>query len=214
MAAERADAGLIDADGPRFCGATLTGGRSSRLGTDKASFDPFGKGSLLEIGLDALRGAGCTETAYVGGPIRSSTPIDVVHLTDLHPGEGPLGGIITALRWSPEDLIVVLACDMPFVDVAVVVELTAVAVADPEAGVVVARVGDRAQPLTAVWRRSKALGELERGFASGIRAPRLMLRELDCRFVDGLDPERLVDIDSLEDVERYARISERGRAGE
>lgn len=214
MAAQRVDAGLIDGGRPHFCGAALTGGRSSRLGTDKASFDPFGRGSLLAIGLDALRGAGCTEIAYVGGPSRSGLPLDVVHLADLHPDEGPLGGIITALRWSPQDLIVVLACDMPFVDVSVVDELTSVAMADPGAAVVAARAGDRAQPLTAVWRRSKALGELERGFARGIRAPRLMLGELDCRFVDGLDPDRLVDIDSPEDVDRYAPISERRTAGE
>ena len=214
MATQRVDAGLIDGSSLRFCGAVLTGGRSSRLCTEKASFDPFGQGSLLEIGFDALRGAGCSAIAYVGGPSRSNTPIDVVHLADLHPHEGPLGGIITALRWSPEDLVVVLACDMPFVDVAVVVELTSVAMAEPEAAVVVARVGDRAQPLTAVWRASRALGELERGFATGIRAPRLMLGELDCQFVDGLAPDRLVDIDSPEDVERYAPISERRRAGE
>lgn len=214
MATQRVDAGLIDGKRLRFSGAVLTGGRSSRLGTEKASFDPFGQGSLLEIGFEALRGAGCTAIAYVGGASRSNTPIDVVHLADLHPDEGPLGGIITALRWSPEDLVVVLACDMPFVDFAVVGELTSVAMADPEAAVVVARVGDRAQPLTAVWRASRALGELERGFAAGIRAPRLMLGELDCRFVDGLAPDRLVDIDSPEDVERYAPISERRRAGE
>lgn len=169
---------------------------------------------MLEIGFDALRRAGCTEIASVGGPHRSDTPTGGVHLIDLHPDEGPLGGIITALRWSPQDLIVVLACDMPFVDVTVVSRLTAAAIADPAAAVVVARVGGRAQPLTAVWRRSRARDELERGFAEGVRAPRLMLDRLVCGIVDDLDPDRLVDIDSPEDVERYAPISERTRAGD
>lgn len=214
MAAERADTGLSVESGIGFCGALLTGGRSSRLGSDKAEFDPFGQGPMLTIGFSALHGAGCTEIAYVGGPVRPCAPVGAVHLADIHPDEGPLGGIITALRWSPQDLIVVLACDMPFIDVSVVTGLATEAVADPGAAVVLAQVEGRAQPLTAVWRRSLALEELERGFTEGIRAPRLLLDRLVCRSVLALDPDRLVDIDSREDIERYAPISQRRRAGD
>ena len=195
-------------------GALLTGGRSKRLGTDKASFDPFGDGSMLSIGAAALREAGCTEIASVGGERRADQPADVVHLEDLHPDEGPLGGIITALQWASNDLTVVLACDMPFIDGGAVAQLVARALGDPLAAVVVARVGQRAQPLTAVWRRSRALEELTRSFEAGVRAPRLLLSQIECRFADDLDPDRILDIDSPIDVERYARLSERRRAGE
>lgn len=195
-------------------GALLTGGRSRRLGTDKASFDPFGGGSMLAIGAAALRDAGCSEIASVGGERRVDQPAGVDHLADLHPDEGPLGGIITALQWASNDLTVVLACDMPFIDGDVVTHLVTRALDDPSAAVVVARVEERAQPLTAVWRRSRALGDLVRGFDSGVRAPRLLLSLIECRFVDDLDPDRILDIDSPVDVERYARISERRRAGE
>jgi len=200
--------------GAGLSGALLTGGRSRRLGTDKASFDPFGEGSMLAIGAAALREAGCTEIATVGGERRFGQPDGVVHLADLHPDEGPLGGIITALRWASNDLTVVLACDMPFIDGGVVTQLVAGALDDPLAAVVVARVEQRAQPLTAVWRRSRVLDELSRGFEAGVRAPRLLLPRIECRFADDLDPERILDIDSPVDVERYAPISERRRAGE
>ena len=214
MASERAVSGLRVAGAAGLSGALLTGGRSSRLGTDKASFDPFGEGSMLNIGTCALLAAGCTEVASVGGALREDQPEGVVHLHDLHPDQGPLGGIITALQWASNDLVVVLACDMPFVDGAVVAALADKAVGAAQAAVVVARVGGRAQPLTAVWRRSVALPALETGFAEGVRAPRLILPRLVCQFVDDVDPERILDIDSPDDVERYAPISERRRAGE
>ena len=185
-----------------------------RLGSDKALLDPYGDGPLLAIGVEALRDGGCEEIVSVGGPARTGLADDVLHVPDLHPGEGPLGGIITALRHTAHDMTVVFACDMPFIDGEVVSALVARAVDEPRAAVVVARVWDRAQPLTAVWRRSLALEALERGFAAGMRAPRLILPVIDCRYLDRLDPDRLVDIDSTEDVERYAPAAQRRRAGE
>jgi molybdopterin-guanine dinucleotide biosynthesis protein A len=68
----------------------------------------------------------------------------------------------------------------------------------------VATVGEREQPLTACWRRSVALGPIEEAFAAGERAPRALLDRLEAVRVGGLDHAQLLDVDSPEDLRRYA----------
>ncbi len=195
-------------------GAILTGGRSSRLGRDKAMFDPYGFGPMLQVGVEALRGAGIGRLATVGGDPRPSAGTGLEHLPDAFPGEGPLGGIITALRWSQCELVVVLACDMPFLDAAVITEMVSVARSDSSCGVVLAKVDDREQPLTALWRCSVVLPVLEEAFERGERAPRRVLPQLSTQVFEIVDPTFILDIDSQADVDRYAPIAERRRAGD
>ena len=125
-------------------------------------------------------------------------------MADLHPGEGPLGGILTAFAHTTAELVVVMACDMPGVGPAVPAALAAALAAEPAAGVAVAVVGDREQPLTACWRRSSALAALRSAFDAGERAPRKVLPELGVVRVAGLPVQELVDVDSPDDLRRYA----------
>ena len=64
---------------------------------------------------------------------------------------------------------------------------------------------DRVQPLTGAWRPTRAAAILQRAFDAGVRAPRLVLPDLDIVTVEGLADEALVDVDRPEDLERYAR---------
>ncbi len=188
-------------------GAVLTGGRSRRLGRDKAGLDPYGLGSMLDVGLVALRASGCADLAMIGGAARPTAIDGVVHVADMFPDEGPLGGIISALRWSPSDLVVVVACDMPFLHSAVIDSLITTLRSAPACAVALASVGEREQPLTAVWRRSFALRTLEGAFTAGERAPRRVLPQLEHRLVPIVDPAVVVDIDSEADIDRYAHIA-------
>ena len=73
------------------------------------------------------------------------------------------------------------------------------------AAVAVAVVGEREQPLTACWRRSVGPAPLLRSaFDAGERAPRKVLPELGVVRVAGLPVRQLVDVDSPEDLRRYA----------
>jgi molybdopterin-guanine dinucleotide biosynthesis protein A len=172
--------------------------------------DPYGLGTMLEVGLSALRRSGCAPLATVGGELRTVGSDAVAHLPDDHPGEGPLGGILTALRWSSQELVVVLACDMPFLIPEVIDALLGRIRSEPELDVVVGVVGDREQPLTAVWRRTRSLEVLQRSFERGERAPRRILPELATGRIEILTPEAVVDIDSAADIHRYAHLAERG----
>ncbi len=96
----------------------LAGGASSRFGRDKALVR-FGASPLL---LEIVRLAQtCTaEVLVVASDCKySELSPDVKSIEDQWPGEGPLGGIITALEYTaataPEyQWNLILSCDMPF----------------------------------------------------------------------------------------------------
>ncbi|HEY5153329.1 MAG TPA: molybdenum cofactor guanylyltransferase, partial [Acidimicrobiales bacterium] len=157
---------------PRFTGVVLAGGRSSRMGTDKALLvvDVDGR-PLVSRAAQALADAGAGEVLVIGGDAPALGALGLDARPDDHPGEGPLGAILTALRLAGEDLVMVLACDMPAIDAASVRAIVGALAAAPEALVAAPLVDDRGQYLTAAYRRgSQAL--LGAAYRAGERAPR------------------------------------------
>lgn len=100
---------------PPLFGLLLCGGRSSRMGQDKALLQlsgPLGAESLLQRGLRLLREAGC------GGVWLSGVYPGFACIPD-HPswaGRGPLAGIASALQRYPEARWLILPVDMPGMD--------------------------------------------------------------------------------------------------
>lgn len=184
------------------------------MGCDKATLDPFGRGELLEIAVQSLRSSGAVAVAAIGAEISRHPKSAHETVPDAHPGEGPLGGIITALRWSPADLVVVIACDMPFLNEGPIAQLVSYARERPSLAGVFAELDGRVQPLTAIWRRSLTLERLEAGFESGERAPRRLLDLLPIDTIKCADPDALIDLDSPADIERYADLARERTTGD
>ena len=101
----------------------LAGGLSSRMGRDKARLRLSGKSLLQHVKnvaqKSAIRGgAGAPpyqELQHVKiAAQKSSWPVRVIR-RDLVVRCGPLGGVYTALKTTPFDVVLFLACDMPFV---------------------------------------------------------------------------------------------------
>jgi molybdopterin-guanine dinucleotide biosynthesis protein A len=88
-------------------GFVLAGGRSSRMGRDKALIQLGGR-SMLEIALEKLRALPLPVPPRVAG-----ARLDAGAIADLHPGCGPLGGMEAALTASSRPLNVFLPLDMP-----------------------------------------------------------------------------------------------------
>ena len=92
----------------------LMGGKSSRMRADKAQllFDaqPFWKKIAEELSL-------CGKVYLSVDQARDSAALEgYPYLRDEIPGIGVMGGLYTAFRAVPEELIFVCACDMPFMD--------------------------------------------------------------------------------------------------
>lgn len=112
----------------------------------------------------ALAAGGAERVALVGGPPRWAHALGLSHAPDRWPGEGPLGGLTTAVLDVPgtdpaTTVVVVAACDQPWLDGDVVAELVAALVARPDAvaAVTVGPDGRRA-PFPAAWRRGAGVG--------------------------------------------------------
>lgn len=146
----------------------LCGGRSSRMGRDKATL-PFGAETLLQRVLRRLA-AVCAERMVVGrrGQALPELPPDIRVVFDEVEGQGPLGGLAPGLEAATGERWFVTSCDVPFLLPELVAHL-AERMTD-EIDVVVPRVDGHLQPLTAVYRRS-VLEELRALFASGGRRP-------------------------------------------
>jgi molybdenum cofactor guanylyltransferase len=130
----------------------LAGGKSTRMGADKAFVTLDGR-TLLARALDSARSV-TPDVRIVGNAAKFATFAPVVE--DIFPNCGPLGGIHAALRSSPTELNLILAVDVPFVSAALLQYLIARARRSASATVTVAHSGGNWQPLCAIYRRNFA----------------------------------------------------------
>jgi molybdenum cofactor guanylyltransferase len=129
-------------------GFILAGGKSSRLGVDKAFLEFQGR-TLLERAIETLQVV-CNTVTIVGNPAKFASYGAVV--TDAYTDCGPLGGIHAALAQSSSEMNFVMAVDMPFVSREFLSFLRTTAMAS-DALVVVPRTSKGFQPLCALYRR-------------------------------------------------------------
>ncbi|MEN9506937.1 MAG: hypothetical protein RI958_2863 [Actinomycetota bacterium] len=180
-------------DEPPIAGAILAGGASRRMGRDKAFVEIDGVPMVSRVAA-VLTESGCSSVVVVGGDAAALGRVGLERIDDAWPGEGPLGGVITALRWAGGPVLVV-ACDLPDLSVGAVRALLGtarrqdvrpVAAEAPGPGLdgvdgvygvdVVVADGGRLEPLLAVWSHA-ALGRLEDRFV--VRGERAVHRVLE-----------------------------------
>jgi molybdopterin-guanine dinucleotide biosynthesis protein A len=186
----------------RASGIVLTGGASRRMGRDKA---------LLPVGVPptplavrvagALRDGGCPDITCVGGDLAALAELGLTAVPDDHPGEGPLGGVLTGLRVASLPAVVVLACDLPAIDGAAVRALIRGLTDHPGASVAVPLLDGRLQVHAAAFRRT-AGPSLAVAFEGGERSLTRAIAGLEIVTVTHVDPSALADVDSPGDLDQ------------
>jgi molybdopterin-guanine dinucleotide biosynthesis protein A len=131
----------------------LAGGSGLRLGQNKA-LEIVGKRSLLERVLRRLSFLNSdillVTTNELPYPWLSDYPrLRIV--SDIYPGNGPLGGIYTGLKFTGSDYSLVVACDMPFLNQGLLRYMVGLSAGFD---LVVPRVGELVEPLHSVYSKA------------------------------------------------------------
>lgn len=178
-------------------GAILVGGRSRRFGSDKARA-LWGTRTFLEHVAAAMRGAGL-RPLFVVGDLAGGVPDGLEAVGDRWPGEGPLGGTISALLAHKGDMVVA-ACDLPRLTPGALLRLVEFAGPEP---VVVPLWRESLQPVCALYRPA-ALVSLAEDFAGGERSLVGALAHLPIREVPFDDADlAFANINTPEDAARF-----------
>jgi len=98
-------------DEKNVAGFVLAGGKSSRMGRDKALLDINGE-SLIARATRLLQSV--VDDAVVIASTSGYESLGLRSVADDFPGYGPLGGIATALHVSMKPWNLVIACDLPY----------------------------------------------------------------------------------------------------
>jgi molybdenum cofactor guanylyltransferase len=91
-------------------GFVLAGGRSSRMGRDKALLPLNGSTLLDQVARSVLLAAG--SVTLIGSPEKYGS-LGYTVIPDRVPECGPLGGVYTALSATTAEWNLIVACDMP-----------------------------------------------------------------------------------------------------
>jgi molybdopterin-guanine dinucleotide biosynthesis protein A len=129
----------------------LAGGKSSRMGSDKALLELNGR-TLLRRAVELTKTV-TDRVTIVGDPAKFSAFGPVI--SDIHAGRGPLGGIHSALMNSQTELNLIVAVDLPFLESALLRYIVSKAEAT-DALVTLPLVQTRYQPLSAAYRKEFA----------------------------------------------------------
>jgi molybdopterin-guanine dinucleotide biosynthesis protein A len=166
------------------------------MGRDKALL-PFRGGPLADSVARAVEQA--------AGSVVIVGRAEMLHyqaIPDLHPGAGPLGGIVTALRHTTSDWNLVVACDMPSLTAPFLAELLDRAETAGRDALIPHGPDGRPEPVCAVYRRT-ALEPLESAFTRGIRKIIDAVALLDAAAWELREVTHFQNVNTPEDWTRY-----------
>lgn len=191
---------------PRITAAVLAGGHNRRMAQDKALLKLGGK-ALVQHVIERARTV--TPLVQIVAPdLQKYKAFGVPVEIDRHAGIGPMAGLETALLSLGTECLLLLACDMPFIEPAVLQIL--VQEWDPKYQAVAFRIDGILHPMPALYRRD-VLFAVERLFARKEYDIHVLSREIKVKEVSEdkvlrVDPDlkTFVNLNTLEAYRRYA----------
>ncbi len=165
----------------------LAGGKNLRLGRSKA-LETIGDKSLIECVVERLRPL-TNQILIVTSREQSNLPATYKSeiLVDFYPDKGPLGGIYTGLQASRSVYTIVVAGDMPFLNIKLLrymIELSS------GFDAVVPRLGERmVEPLHAIYSKS-CLGNMKTRLERNQLGVHSFLKTVRVRYVEKAECQR------------------------
>jgi molybdopterin-guanine dinucleotide biosynthesis protein A len=147
----------------------------------------------------AMETAGAERVICVGGDLERLRALGLHTAPDLHPGDGPLGGLLSAFDAADDTAILLVApCDLLEPSASAFRSIVAALHRSQATGVVPVARSVR-QPLNGAYR-STARQPLTDVFAAGERSVKGALAAITVDELDDIDPAALADADTPEDL--------------
>ena len=182
---------LLSSPSSLLTGAILAGGHSSRFGSNKALFAPNGE-TLISKAAGLLRSV--AREVLVSASQTNAGDYDFLGLeivVDQHPDSGPMGGLETLLQRCTTPWLLVLTCDMPFVDKEALITMVSSLTGEPDNALY-----QRDRPHALAWQRCdgsispfpllierSALPKLQSRMRTGSLSMKGLLRDLDTYYI-------------------------------
>jgi len=192
----------------------LAGGKGLRFGRDKI-LETIGNKNLLERVVFTLSFFG--SDIIIVTATKQSLPLFIDYpklrvITDTYPNKGPLGGVYTGLAASALFYNLVVACDMPFLNRALLRYMVQLS---PNFDLVIPRLGDMIEPLHAVYSKN-CVAPIEYLLKQGnLQVAQLLtlvrVRYVEAEEINGFDPEHLsfFNVNTEADLKRARELTKK-----
>lgn len=147
---------------------------------------------------DILRTASIDEVIAVGDSQVTADSLGLSFVADSYPGEGPLGGLISAMREVSTGILCVLPCDVPRVKASRIEQLVDAVMESGHIDLAVLT-ATREHWLCSSWRVDTCLPVLEQCFANGERAIHRAVGSLGIQRVTVTDAE-MINVNTMQQV--------------
>lgn len=181
---------------PPLFGLVLAGGRSTRMGRDKATL-PYGDGTpqleraMALLGRHAARVYVSVRADQAADPLRAR----FAQIQDMQENIGPIAGLLAAQAQHPESAWLVLACDLPLLDDASLAHLVSRRDAARTATAYRSSHDGLPEPLCAIYE-PRSREPLSAWVAAGKECPRKFLSSADTALLDEPNPRALDNINT------------------
>jgi molybdopterin-guanine dinucleotide biosynthesis protein A len=186
---------------PYVSGIILAGGQSSRLGQNKALI-PVGGQPLVQRVVDRLSQVVRRIVRVTKSPSQFQF-LDLQMVSDHYAGVGALAGLHAGLAAIDADYGLVVGCDMPFLNPALLHYMVSLA---PDYDAVIPHVGAYYEPLHAIYSK-RCIGPIEQRIQAGGRRLHRICEGMRVRYlteaeIEEHDPARLAffNVNSQQDL--------------
>jgi molybdenum cofactor guanylyltransferase len=185
-------------------GLVLAGGRSVRMGYDKGLIAWHGKEQQYYLA-DVLKSL-CNEV-YISCRSDQQKVIDSKYqtLADTFIGLGPYGAILSAFREKPDAAWLVVACDLPLLDIDTLQYLKDNRNSSSIATTFESPYNSLPEPLITIWE-PKSYPVLLSFLSQGYSCPGKALRNNDVTVLKAQNPEVLTNVNTQEELEKVQQV--------
>ena len=184
----------------KLYGLVLSGGKSTRMGADKGLIEYHDRPQREH--LYNLLSEVCDRT-YISLRVdqEANKPSGFATITDENKFRGPFNGILSAHNLHPEVAWLVLACDLPLIDLIALKHLVSERDATKYATTFSATVNPLPEPVCAIWEPKALQTAINYLKAGNGTCPRKFLIKNDTKLVYPKNKNTIVNANSIEDYQ-------------